>query len=509
MLHYRVCVDYDDDGIFETDEALTQAVLSLKWQIGQRQAHELVAPPARADIVVHDPEGHYSADGSLRLLGRRLRIACALSADALEAEQSALFTGYITALVPSAGDWQAPTSTLIAHDISASLEQTPANLPLLDDVSADVVLSRLIDSARLRPPKTYGRWLLGRAGHGELGRNTRFAVLAQHAFQQGVTRFLQVGALSLGASLRSAISALVTAERGRFFVDELGVLRFFKRHHLLQQEAQPPWSVTDSAERLAYAWGEQVIGRVRVRLPQLARGESEQVVWRASNPLRLEARSMRRHAIQFQDSAGRPSAAFALQTPAPTLDYQVSALTGLANSAAVTCQIVEVGARGAVLEWRNADEQALIVQAGAQVRATPLSEGAPLSIERLSRYAIAQSLPHTLNIDLPFSDSAETGDAIARYELARRGQWRGVVAHLTLDARRHPDLVQGARLYQRLRLTLSRPAHTSDYHIVGAEHEVRQGGAVHQVRYVLEAADLVRFWRLGAERLSQHSRLAY
>lgn len=508
MLHYALLLDEADDGTYQHDEALNQAVLSLKWRIGQQDAYQALAPPARADILLYDPQGRYSADGDLRLLGRRIRIACALDASELFDDASALFTGYITALQPAVGDWQTPTCTLIAHDLSASFAHIPALLPLLEGVRADEVLAQLLDFARLRPPKTQGRWLLGRAEHSELAQHTRCAVLAYQALQTGRSRWAQVGALKVGDTLADVIQRLMDAERGRFCVDERGVLRFFNRHHLLkQQDARA--SLSDSAHDLRYTWGAGQVGRVRIELEQVLAANEESVVWRASQALRLEARSVYRHAIQFQDAYGRPSSASALQTPLPAQDYQALTLTGRSQPYAVACRLSQVHSFGAVLEWRNDADETLVVQAGAQLRARVLSAGAAVLVERVALFASAQGLPETLHIRLAFSESAETADAIARYELARRGQKRGMVQHLALDARQHPHTVQSARLYERLDLHFQRPVHHASYHIVGAQHEVTQGGAQHLVTYVLEPADAVRFWCLGAERLGQHSRLAY
>ena len=149
------------------------------------------------------------------------------------------------------------------------------------------------------------------------------------------------------------------------------------------------------------------------------------------------------------------------------------------------------------------------VQAGAQVRGTPLYTGDPLLIEQTSHASLNLYRPQALLFDLPALDSVAQAESLARFELARRKTPRGQVRSLTLTNQIHETQILARTLFDRITVQETQTDHAADYDIVAEAHEVDLGSTRHRVTWTLASAEASTFWVLGRDKLNQTTILAY
>jgi hypothetical protein len=153
--------------------------------------------------------------------------------------------------------------------------------------------------------------------------------------------------------------------------------------------------------------------------------------------------------------------------------------------------------------------QETYILAGAQLRGTPVLRGDPIIIEQTDLASQTFYGIQTLLLDLPALNTIEEADQLARYELARRKDPRGMIRSIMLESPAHLPQILARTLFERITITDSQLDHSADYFIVAEEHTVDQGGARHRVTWTLEPAAANRFWVIGADTINQTTVLAY
>ncbi|MBZ0274857.1 MAG: hypothetical protein K8I60_01860, partial [Anaerolineae bacterium] len=113
-----------------------------------------------------------------------------------------------------------------------------------------------------------------------------------------------------------------------------------------------------------------------------------------------------------------------------------------------------------------------------------------------------------LAFDLPALDSVEDAGQLARFELARRKDPRGMVYTLSLSAPSHLPDILARTLFDRISITETQTGHTADYFIVAESHTLDLGAARHRVTWTLEPA-AGDFWVMDYGLLDQTTVLAY
>ncbi len=511
---YGVGVDGNDDGVIEWGDYaggdFSRAVIGLEWQLGQAQPYDSVAAPNRATITLRNESRRFSPEDSAYPLqpGKTVQIK---SHDGLT--ERVHFTGLISHVEPLPGDQGTRTAVIHAQSVDAQLRQHHVRLPPQINQRADQVIRAVLDRVPLRRRVLHGRWILERAGHSELGPNTRLPdVTVDRMLQNGKSVFTYVGdTWREGIPVLVAIAQITEAERGRFFISREGTAVFYNRHHLLLDSTAQA-TLTDDMTGLDYAYGAEVVSRVQVNLTPRSIGPAGTTLWRLESAQPLPAASVRRLTVRFRDADRQPVGALNVAYIRPHIDYQANSQpngSGVNLTAQVTITLVEVDFSAAVLVLMNTSRRDAFLLAGFEVRGTPVLQGDPLSVEQINLLSQVFYGSNTVLLDLPALDSLEQADQIARFELARRDTPRGLVQRVMLDAKHHPQAALARTLFERITLAESQTGHSADYFIVAEAHTVEQGGERHRVTWLLESASAHNFWLLGVHLLDESTILAY
>lgn len=498
---YIITVDSDDDGL---GEVITPTVLEVSWRLGMEAAYDSVAAPSWARVVVRNRDGAYSEAGPLRP-GQRLSIA---SDDG--ATVRVHFTGVIRAIEPSAGEYGPRTATIWAAGAEAVLAASRVRQAWGGPSRADDIINRILDAVPFRRPILTGYCLVGVAGYNALGTAKLFGPAIARDLQSGKSLLLS-GGEDWGAGVRAsdAIQQMASAERGRFFIARDGTAVFLNRHHTLTVE-EASATFRDDMEGLSYSYGADVVNHVRVTMRPRLVGAAGEILWALANPQPLPPRASRRIIAPYRDAEQRPSGALAVIPPRRGSDYlaATAAQGGQDRTEAVVVALVQAAASAATLDIRNTSDETLYLTA-LNLRGTPLRVGDRLALEQSDETSASFYGRGTLDLELSALGDIETAEQLARYELARRKDPRGVARALDVAANRHPQHALARTLFDRIAIQESQTGHSADYFIIGEAHTVDRGGARHRVRWTLEPADSERFVIIGYSALDSGRVLAY
>lgn len=508
-ISYTVAVDRDNDGDFaDSGENLSADVLALRWRIGLARAYDSLAEPGMAQITLRNVDQTYSPEINPLQPGQMVRIQ---SDDGSTVRTH--FTGHISHIEPQPGDQGQRNAVLHAVDALWQLPHHTVRLPPQVNVTADAVIETILNRVPLRRTKLKGYWVLGRASHSELGTNTRLPIVTiPRSLETGQTTFAYVGdTWGDGIPASTALQQIAETERGRFFINRSGQAVFYSRHHLLKATTSLA-TFADEMAGVVYDYGADTISQVQVRLLPRSIGPAGTVLWRLENAQRIPPRGVLHIVVRFRDDEGRPIGALELIPPVRLLDFAANTLEdggGPDMSAQVEIVLRQVDFSAALLEIRSSSALTVWLQAGAQVRGTPLYTGDPLTLEQTDYGALAFYSPQALQFDLPLLDSVEQAESLARFELARRKTPRGHIRSLTLSSATHAAQIVARTLFDRITVQEAQTGHDAGYFIIAEDHRVDLGGYRHRVTWLLESADANRFWVLGYSRLNTDTVLGY
>lgn len=452
-------------------------VLRLKWSLGFARAYDSLGTAQGGQITLRNQSGDYTPEISALPLTRGTGIT-------IDADGTRLYTGFITQVETATGSLSRAEAVIHFADALAELERLSVRLPVQVDVSADAVCANVLDT----PP---------------LDRLTR-------GLDAGMSRLSYVGdTWGDGITARQAITEVVSAERGRFFVDREGVLRLYNRH----RELNPPTvsaTFDDSAEALHYAYSGELVTGVQARLRGRDLGAVESTLWTLRSTQALRPGVMRL-IVRFRDASGQAIGATDVITPVATVDYNATTApdggTDATSSVSITVQKLEGGSAKLRIESTHSD--VIYLQAGARLRGTPLIPAESMLVEAVDDLSAQAHGADTLTLNLPALDSLADAEQIAQFELSRRGTVQGVVDGLTLSNRTRLTEALTLTLFDVVRVVDARNGHDADYRIIGEAHEVTQGGARHLTTWTLEPVSALAYWVLDVSALGVDTRLGY
>jgi hypothetical protein len=507
---YTIAIDLDDDDSFTED--ITADVLDLRWRLGMAHPHDSIAAPISAQITVRNPARAYSPEFTANDLspGKPIRIQ---TNDGVTTRTH--FTGFISHVEPLPGTQGRRTAVIHARGPEHELTQNRIRLPPQVNARADQIIQNVLDASPLRRAKMKGYWVLDITANAELGTNTRLA-------EETIARSLETGKSTFayaadtwgdGIPADRAIRQMTEAERGRFFINRSGQASFYNRHHTLLDTTADA-TFTDSFDGVEYTYGADVVNQIQVTLIPRTIGAPNTVLWSlgASQAIPPGETLFQHVLVRYRDSDDQPTGALTVIPPQRGIDYQANTLAngaGLDRTAQVDVLLIAADASVATLEIRNRSTQTAYLLAGAQLRGTPLNLGDPITVEQTDHASVAF---HGLNIfplDLPALDTIEAADQLARYEVARRKDPRGIVHSIRLSAQTQQAQVLARTLFDRITVQETQTDHAADYFIIAEEHTVDLGGARHLVTWLLEPAHASAFWVVSTSTLDQSTVLAY
>ncbi len=509
---YTVSIDYDDNGSFgDTGENRITDLLKLDWRLGMSHPYDTVAAPSSARITLRNTSRVYSSEYSSDDLkpGKPIRIQ---SNDGVTTRTH--FTGFIDHIEPLAGNQGERLAIIHAVGAEAVLGQQRIRLPPQVSVTADSVISKVLDTTLFRYSPLTGYWLLDITGHAELDSNTHIAGSAARTLESGRSTFAYTAdTWDVGVTALEAIRQMTDSERGRFFTDRFGQLTFYNRHHTLLATTAVA-SFSDNMDGLEYAYGADIANQIEVTLLPRSLGLPTTVLWKLANVQLIQPgeAGIRRLIAPYRDAANKRTGAAVVIAPVPLVDYQANALadgSGADRTVFLNVVLMEANASAAVLEIRNTGSTPLYLLAGAQLRGTPLMSGDPALVMAVDYASANRYGLRRFSLDTPALTSIEEADQLARYELARRKDPRGTLHTIELSSTLHLSQMLSRTLFDRITIHDSQTNHTGDYFIVAEEHTVDLGGTRHHTRWVLEPAAANNFWILDTCTLDQTTVLAY
>jgi hypothetical protein len=364
---------------------------------------------------------------------------------------------------------------------------------------------------RYSPLKSY--WLIEQLGSSEIGLNTRLAGTPASTLEQGRSTFAYAADdWGSGLSAWEAIQALTASERGRFFVDREGVMRFQHRHTLLQRTTSSA-TFTDSMTGLDYTYGDTVANHVEVTLTPRSIGAPNSLLWQSSTPFQLDPGmpNARQFIVPYRDVNQRPLGAVSVIAPLRQTDFTANThADGLGANLThrVDAVLLQADVSSATLEFRNRSAVTVYIR-NAQLRGQPIQRGTPLTVEVRDWNSINRYGLRTLRYNLPALTDPREADSLAAFELERRRAPRGTLREITLSSLNHSPQMLARTLYDRITIHEAHTNHQADYFIVAETHTLTQGGYQHTVRWLLEPTAANTFWHFDTARLNQTTILAY
>jgi len=506
---YTLAIDWNDDGDFsDSGENLTADVFRMEWRLGMRAAYDTMAAPISARITCRSPTRAYSPEYTANDLtpGKPIRIQ---SFDGTTARIH--FTGYVEHVEPTPGTLGERLATIHARGHESEMHAQRILLGLQVNKRADQVIQAVLDSLRLRYPALNPYLIIGVDGHNIIGTDKLFGTPIAYTLEAGRSTFAYIADTWLdGLPADEAIRLMTESERGHFFIDRNGNAIFYHRHHTLLNTAVAA-TFTDSMDGLEYIYGADVINRVRARFRPRSIGTPGTVLWEGENPIRLDPGQTRQIVARFRDSDKRPIGALETIPPQTNVDYTANARadgTGADRTADVTLHF-QPEASAALLEFRNTTTSTFFIQPGFTVRGTPIYQPDPLLIEHSDLTSITFYGLGEASFDFAALTDYDEADQLARYELVRRKQPRGLVRSVTLSSPLHQPQILARTLFDRITLHESQTDHTADYLIVAEHHTVDLGSYRHTVTWLLEPVDSDVFFIVGLHNPDGSRALSY
>ena len=520
LITYSVHIDTARTGLFAAPiDDVTTYVSSARFMHGMQNAYEEVSPPAMGgfDLINHD--GRFDVENPAALYYDKLLRGTLVRVRAIHnGVTTQLYVGSIRQVMPSLGEGREKRVSLICECPMNALLQAEYKPALQESVTADVAIQPIFDTAVITYPYAGTFWLLGVAGHSELGVTTTLYDHDVTDFDTGVTIFEFVGdnlGGEGGLAAQTFIRDYVAAELGgRFFFDaRAGKFKFHNRHRdLLNMTIAATFNRQD-AERIEPVYGDDVYNKVTIHFRPRDVGAAATVLWSQTNlPISLGEFATRKITARYRDP-DNPSARVGgsdFIEPTPGLDLVVNVredASGSDQTHRVNMSVI-FGASSADISITNTWDRTLYVQT-LQVRGTPLTIYDKQYVTAVNGESIGMNGLIEETYQLNALSDADLAQSYANLLVERFGTPGTRVARLTFDANQSPDFAVKA-LFRTIgdQIQLA-DTPTRNYTLIGEEHEIIGGAnpdvpAVHLATWVLQPRDnRYNYWLLGVQGFSE------
>ncbi|QPC82118.1 hypothetical protein G4Y79_20910 [Phototrophicus methaneseepsis] len=490
--------DYDE---------VTDYVKSWSWSIGMGTPYQTYADDSQATFIVNNEDGRFSPENLYGAYAGDLIPQLYVGIYATKGTTtSQIWLGYLDYVEPIAGTYGSNEAMLHCVGIDQILKEKDVRIPLMQNVRAGFIISTIL--GQIQPPGLgYLGWHLGVAGEGELGIHTTLldTNFSFYTPQPGQVVFPFVGDnWEDGVSAARAIADVVSAERGRFFINRYGLAEFWARTYLQMRVTVAAEYTELDYKDIVYSYGDDIVNEVTVTCYPRQITASDVILWELAEETTLRPGAEKTISARYseQDSDTKVSA-LTLTRPsiaAGTLVYAFKNGSGGLTTADINdgylTMIIEEEARGAKLRLTNTHSQELVLQTlvlrGRKITAYNKVEVVEVDGLSRSRYG-TQALDLNLRLLASESDARDIGI----YERVRRSKPRGMVKALALS--NHPNLDDEKverGMGTRIRVIDEKTQHTGDYFIIGEQHRIGRDGQ-HEVTWTLEPASSSTAWLLG------------
>lgn len=520
LITYSVHIDTARTGLFAAPiDDVTSYVTSARFMHGMQNAYEEVSPPAMGGFELINHDGRFDVENPSALYYDKLLRGTLVRVRATHnGVTTQLYVGRIRQVMPTLGEGRAKRVSLICECPMNALLQAEYKPALQESVTADVAIAPIFDTAVITYPYAGTFWLLGIAGHSELGTTTTLYDHDVTDFDTGVTIFEFVGdnlGGEGGLAAQTFIRDYVAAEMGgRFFFDARdGKFKFHNRHRDILNMTVAAVMARQEAERVEPVYADDVFNKVTIHYRPRDIGAVGSVLWSQANvPFALAEGVTRKFTGRYRDP-DNPSARVGgmdFIEPLPGLDLIVNVredASGSDQTHRVNMSVI-FGASSADISVTNSWDRTLYVQT-LQVRGTPLTIYDKQYVTAVNGESIGMNGLIEETRQLNALADAELAQSYANMLVERFGTPVTRVGRLTFDANKSPDFAAKAlfrSIGDQIQL-IDNP--TRNYTLIGEEHEIMGGAnpdvpATHLATWVLQPRnDRYNYWLLGVQGFSE------
>lgn len=507
----KIYVDWDDDLDWNDDyENVTEYVKSADWQIGMDAPFQLVGGDTELTLLLNNfgkefsPENAESPFYGEMLPQRRVKIIYRL-----DGTDYPLYLGYLRDVVPAGGDGR--VATLSAVGPQPFFEKQNVNLSLMEDARSDEVIEAILSKLQLPAAGGTDIWMLGIAGHSELGVTTVLGDFsALFDLEAGLTSFDYAAdnwtdevhdAQYVGESWKSGLNGLdvitdvVRAERGLFFFDREGKAIFWNRAHLPTTDTLSETFDMQFAQEPIYAYGADMANRVRVKVYPRNLSASDTLLWQLDEDIVLRPGDEHTINVSYTDEDSADDiAAKDSYIDGPSVVHDGSDVDFL----------TEFDARGAKITITNNDPADVTIT-GLAIKGKALTTFNEIECVAEDPANRAQYGYNDYVIDSKLMGSSLFAQTIADYELSRRKDPYGAIRSMNIraDTAERLEQVVNRTIGDRIRVIDDQLSHDAEYFIIGERHTwgLRE---FWNVEWILEPAQTLQVWLLG---VAGHSEL--
>lgn len=490
-------IDWNRDGIFDDAGAdISAYVMDARWNVGFREQGKDVAGDAQATLTLDNSDRRFSPEN---VAGPYYGNDWLMRPFRIRAGSTVMYSGWTDGIQPGFGNLN-QTAVLKARCMRHLLDLYPIGaFPLLLNVRSDTVARALLDRAMFLPLRLTGYWVLGRPGYSELGTTTVVAGNhGIHLFDPGDETFAYAGDMwDATTSVFSALQDVVSAERGRLFVDRDGRLTFWNRRRMIVNILSGV-TLDNTMQGVSYEWGAEIANDIVVNYAPRVVDNGITTLWTLEKEVKVPPGETREVTARYNDDSEEMIAALDVQIP------QVSDATLGMTGTGMALVSFEAGATSAKLTFANSGTTTGTVNTST-ITGRKVTGRNDASVRVMDRWSQFQNGPRARTISVRMMDDDDDAWSVARYELVKNRNPVGMVRSVRLIVRDAATLeaVINTPVGGRVRLNEAQTQHSAEYFIIGEEHRLTAGTKLHEVTWFTEAAKRFTFWILGRPGYSE------
>ena len=504
-------IDLTGDGDFaDTDEDITDDVMTADWQIGFSNPFDIVSRATTCTLLLSNTANKYSPEHSSVATnftrGKLLKIT-----STYDSTTRTHFFGWIDEIRPEAGSKRGQRTEVRLAGYLPRAQRGEMFLEIQKAKTGDEVVEEILGASRLYPPGFTNRWILESAiGFGnELGVNTILGEVADYLTSEtGKTEFVYIAdQWSEGVSIYGALADTTGREHGRIWLDRSGTIQWWNRHHMFLKTSVDT-TLNDTMYDLTYNFGDDVINKTTITAQPRLVGSSPEILGATNRSIEIAANGNVVVAYRYRDqTTGSWVGGESAVTPVASTDYTANSASGgggTNDTGSVTAAITSETATRSEVTYTSILSTPTFLQAGAKIRGTKITDLGTTDITKQDDDSIVSFGRQTHKYDYVM-DNVVDADNMATFFLSTRKDPRGLVYYTSISPEQTDALMTQAltrTVGDRVTVTETQTGVSSDdYYIIGERWSIAPHSGV-RTQWVLESAT-PSFWILNTSNFSE------
>lgn len=508
---WEIAIDFGRDNAFSGDDVITDYVRSITWTLGFRETFAPIANVGTLSMTLRNTDRRFSPENSNSphfpnfTHGRPVRVRS--TANGVTRTH---FLGWIDYIQPEPGQYLERQTQVQVKGFLNRAQTAETFIPVMQDVTADEVVSAIMQGSGIYPPACNG-WILGVFSLGGITLNNFSDFLTT---ETGVANFGVVGdQWGDRTTAYGALRDVAGREGGRIFEDRDGVIHFWNRDHLTLDTVADA-SFDNSMSQMEYRYGDLFVNRVIVTARPRKMGTTDEVLGQLDKAVKILAGESKEISFRYADQdAGVSVAGKNALAPVANTDYEANSAedgSGTDYTSSVTAVIVEESATRSKILFSNSAIVDVWIQPGATIRGTKITDYGQIDVERMDADSIVEFGPRYYTYPFEMDDVAEA-ENMASFILDNRNRARGRIASMMLPGYRDAATLEqclSRTIGDRITVVEEQTDINGAYFIIGETHQLEMNGD-YRVTWLLEPA-VFAYWVLeqsGAGELGEMTNL--